>query len=265
MSKAAMTIHGFLTVKEDFGRLYDYLDFYDEVKAVEIPGHNGDEPDFRQFTADATFNAVLAVYDELKERHDSVDVVGFSMGGALACWLASVREVNKLALISPANKYINASLPFAFGKFIGEIGTKAFRDADGKLKEKLDATNKAFSPYIENFHAANKVAKERTFRYMNLRTFSTFSKIIKNCNVVIETASPNATPALILWGKLDELVPERTVKYLTKHFPSARVKIYPDVGHAMLYTNLDDVIICDVVEFLTDGERLVSVPKRVKE
>lgn len=262
MSKAAITIHGFLTVKEDFGRLYDYLDFYDEVKAVELPGHNGDKPNFSLFTTKATFKAVLDAYEQLASKYDCVDVIGFSMGGALATWLASVRKVDKLVLVSPANRYINASLPIAFGKFFSELGWRAFRETDGKLKDKFDATGKAFSPYVENIHTANKIAKERTFRYMTPRTFTTFRSIVKNCNAVVESTSPNATPTLILWGKLDELVPERSVKYLINHFTAAQATIYPDVGHSMLYTNLDDVIIHDIVKFLTDGEVLLEVPKR---
>ena len=265
MSKAVMTIHGFLTVTEDFGRLYDYLDMYDEVKAVEIPGHNGEKPDFKLFNAADTFRAVLDVFDELKSKHDTVDVVGFSMGGALATWLCSVRPVNRAVLISPANKYLNAALPFSAGKFIGELSKRAFSQTEGNLHDKIDATSKALQPYRENLQTANKIAKERTFHYMTPHTYSAFSKIVKSSNVVIETTSPNKTPVLILWGKLDELVPNSSVKYLTKHFPQAQVKIYPDVGHAMLYTNLDDVIIHDVVEFLTEGKVLLDVPKRTNE
>ena len=265
MSKAVMTIHGFLTVTQDFGRLYDYLDVYDEVKAVEIPGHNGDKPNFKLFTVEDTFKAVLSVYDELKERHDTVDVVGFSMGGALATWLCSVRKVNRAVFVSPANKYINAASPFVTGKFVSDVGIKAFREAEGSLKEKLDATGKALEPYLENMHLANEVAKQRTLKHMNPHTYSVFSKIIKSCNVVLETVSPNPTPALILWGKLDELVPQKTVKYLTKHFAELQVTIYPDVGHAMLYTNFDNVIIHDIIEFLTEGEVSLAVPKRERQ
>ena len=262
MKKAVMTIHGFLTETKDFGRLYDYLDMYNEVKAVEIPGHNGDKPNFSLFNAEDTFATVLAVYDELKQRNDTVDVVGFSMGGALATWLCSVRDVKCAVLISPANKYINTELPVSFGKFVGELGRKAFRESEGKLREKIDATNKAFEPYIENLKAANKVAKERSFRYMNPRTYSTFRKVIKNVNTVVETTSPHNTHALVLWGKLDELVPYRSVQYVKKHFPNATELVYPDVGHAMLYTNLDDVIIHDIIHFLTEGEVSLEIPKR---
>ena len=262
MSKAVMTIHGFLTVTEDFGRLYDYLDMYDEVKAVEIPGHNGEKPDFSKFTADATFRKVLDDFDELKSKHDSVDVVGFSMGGALATWLCSVRPVNRAVLVSPANKYINAALPFAAGKFLGDLSKKAFSETDGDLRGKLDAVNTALEPYKENMQTASKIAKARTFHFMTPHTYSAFSKIVKSANVVVETTSPNPTPMLVLWGKIDELVPYSSIKYVTKHFPNAQVTIYPDVGHAMLYTNLDDVIIHDVVEFLTEGKVNLSVPKR---
>ena len=257
-----MTIHGFLTETKDFGRLYDYLDFYDEVKAVELPGHNGDKPDFSLFNVDDTFKAVLDVYDELRERHDTVDVVGFSMGGALATWLASVRAVNRVVLVSPANKYINAELPFAAGKFVSQLGIKTFRETDGKLKDKIAATNQAFAPYRENSRISREIAKARTFRYMNPHTYGVFSKVIKKVNAVVETTSPNQTPTLILWGKLDELVPYRAVKYLIEHFQQAQVTVYPDVGHAMLYTNRDDVIIHDIIDFLTEGELDVTVPKR---
>lgn len=262
MKKAVMTIHGFLTVTQDFGRLYDYLDVYDEVKAVEIPGHNGQKPDFKQFTPESTFRAVLDAYDELKERNDLIDVVGFSMGGAIAAWLCSVRSVNRAALVSPANKFINAALPFATGKYVGDVSRKAFNAAEGKLGDRLKAANEALAPYFENVQVSNKIAKERTFRYMNPRTYAAFSKIVKSSNVVIETTSPNKTPTLILWGKLDELVPQKTVTFLTKHFSNAQVKIYDGIGHAMLYSNRDDEIIRDVVEFLTEGKVLPEVPKR---
>lgn len=43
MSKAVLTVHGFLTDIKDFGRLYDYLDFYDEVVPYKVPGHNDGE------------------------------------------------------------------------------------------------------------------------------------------------------------------------------------------------------------------------------
>lgn len=262
MSRAVMTIHGFLTKTTDFGRLYDYLDFYDEVVAVELPGHNCEPPDFSLFNVEDTFKAVLDVYDSLRAKHDTVDAVGFSMGGALAAWLAAERDVGRAALVSPANKFINVAFPFSVGKFVNETWIDTFCKTKGGLGKRFSASHKVFTPYVQNMKSAMKIAKERTFKYMSRKTFSVFSKVVKQCNAEIEKSAPIDTPIFIMWGKLDELVPQRSLKYLTKHFPLAQVKIYPDVGHAVLSTNRDDELIADIVEFLTDGARKVTVPKR---
>ena len=49
----------------------------------------------------------LEEFDELERKCEIVDVMGFSMGGALATYLSQVRKINKLILIAPANYYFN--------------------------------------------------------------------------------------------------------------------------------------------------------------
>ena len=261
MSKALMTIHGFLTVVEDFGRLYDYLDGYDEVVKVEIPGHNG-EVDFDKFTVESTHEAVLSVFDRLKERYDQVDVVGFSMGGALATWLAAVRDVHKVVLLAPSNKYINALMPYQVVKCYSGVRLRAFHGTKGSLKEKRVAVNKAFEPYRENIAVTNKIAAERTFKYLNTRTYGVFRKLMKAANVKVKEKSPIQTPTLILWGKLDELVPYSSIKFVLKHFSNAECNVYHDIGHIMLYSNRDNLLIADIMNFLTDGQFDKVVPYR---
>ena len=256
-----MTIHGFLTVVEDFGRLYDYLDCYDEVVKVEIPGHNG-EVDFDKFTVESTQEAVLSAYDRLRAKHDQVDVVGFSMGGGLATWLAAERDVHKAVLLSPANKHINFMMPYETVKFYGSVRLRAFQEAEGSLKEKHAAVKEIFQPYSENIATANKIAFERTFKYMNTRTYGVFRKLMTLSNHKVEECAPIQTPTLILWGKLDELVPYRSIKFVLKHFPNAECNIYPDIGHSMLYTNRDNLLIKDIMDFLTDGSFDKEVPYR---
>ncbi|MCH5151690.1 MAG: alpha/beta fold hydrolase [Clostridiales bacterium] len=261
MSKALMTIHGFLTVVEDFGRLYDYLDDYDEVVKVEIPGHNG-EVDFDKFTVESTQEAVFSAYDNLRSKYDEVDVVGFSMGGALATWLSAERDVHKAVLIAPANKFINVMMPYEAAKFYGGVRLQAFQEAEGGLKEKHAKVKEAFQPYGENISTANKIATERTFKYLNPSTFGVFRKLMTLSNKAVEEHSPVMTPTFILWGKLDELVPYRSIKFLLKHFKNAECNVYHDVGHSMLYTNRDNVLIADIMKFLTDGKFDKEVPYR---
>lgn len=263
MSKAVMTIHGYLTDTGDFGRLYNYFGRYDEVRAVEIPGHNGNV-DMRKFTVTATLKAVLEAYDKLARKHDQVDVVGFSMGGALTSFLCAERRVHRAVMLSPANKYLNPMLFVDAVKFYGNKTVQTYRSAEGNLREKNNAVQNVLAPYGENAATTGKIALKRTLRYFSPRNGIAFCDIVKICNTMVEVASPISTPVLVLWGKLDELVPYRSVEYVAEHFVNASVKVYPDLGHAMLYTNKDDVIIADVMNFLTEGGFDANVPSRDK-
>ena len=254
-----MLIHGYLTTTEDFGRLYDYLGCYDEVCPVEIPGHNG-KVDMRKFTVESTQTTVMNTFDALASKHEQVDVVGFSMGGALASWLCALRKVHRAVLISPANKFLNPALPIEALKFYGKLTENAYKSADGAMSRR-DAVKKAWAPYGENMSVAGKIAMQRTFRYMTPRNLHVFDELMKQADEWVQSTDPQ-TPVLILWGKLDELVPQKSSEFLLKHFSNAQVKIYPDVGHAMLYTNRDHIIIKDAMDFLTEGEFDVEVPPR---
>ena len=260
-----MTIHGFMTVKEDFGRLYDYLDCYDEVLAMETPGHNGDSK-LDEFNMEDTFKTVLSCYDKLRAKHDTVDVVGFSMGGALTTWLCGQRDVHRVVLLSPANKYLNFLMPFETVKLYNEHSLKPLLDKKSKqtLEEKQYEIKKFFSTYFENVAATLKVLIGNVHEERNLtpRIYNEFRKIIKQCNKMVEEHSPIQTPTLVLWGKLDELVPHRSVKYILEHFINSENKVYDDIGHAMLYTNHDDMLITDIMQFLTEGAFNVAVPHR---
>lgn len=259
MSKAVLLIHGYLTTTEDFGRLYDYLGCYDEVYAVPIPGHNG-KVNFRLFTVESTQRVVADAFDRLANAHDEVDVVGFSMGGALATWLCAIRNVHRAVLVSPANKFLNPALPFEAVKFYGKLTEDAYKSAES-FAERRDAVKKAWTPYKENASVAGKIAFRRTFRYMTPRNLRVFAELVKISDDLVASAQPK-TPVLVLWGKLDELVPQKSSQFVAKYFPNAQITVYPDVGHAMFYTNRDHVIIKDTMDFLTEGKFDTVVPPR---
>ena len=250
-----MTIHGFLTVKEDFGKLYDHFECYDEVLAVEIPGHNGDST-LDEFNVDDTLKTVLSAYDKLRAAHDQVDVVGFSMGGALTTWLCSQRDVHRAVLLAPANKYINFLMPLETIKFYGEHGLKPLLDNESEesIVEKGYEIKKVFTSYFENVATSINILRGNVNkdRMLTPRVYNVFRKIIKSCNKLVESNKPLQTPILVLWGRLDELVPHKSVKYVLEHFVNAQNKIYEDIGHAMLYTNHADLLIKDIIDFLSE-------------
>lgn len=261
MSRAIMTIHGFLTDTADFGRLYEYLDFYDEVVPCEVPGHNG-EVDFSKFTVESTFVAVTSCYDKLRAKHDQVDVVGFSMGGALASYLCFTRDVHKCVLMAPANKYLNPRFMFDAIKYYAGIQRNTYKNAEGKLHNKVSAVREEMRPYHRNISACLKLEIDRILPNLNWHTYSVFSKLISMINKTIDVSEKAATPTLILRGDLDELVPRSAIDYLIEHFTNYKEEQFADIGHGMLYTNRDNVIIAKIVEFLSDGKIIPEVPFR---
>lgn len=254
MSKAVMTIHGFLTDIHDFGRLYGYLGFYDEVVPYKVPGHNDGES-FDKFTVEATVTGILKCFDELAARHDSVDVVGFSMGGALTSYLSARRPVNKAAMVSPSNKYFNLSSPIAMIKFYFRYITQWLKQRDARA-----ASNEELRRALQNSMVSAGIAIKRIFPSVDLHTFNVFADLMELVCKAVDECAPVRTNALLLWGELDELVPKTSVDYIQNNFTNLQTVILPDVGHGMLYTNRDNVIIEKIVDFLSDGKHKVVVP-----
>ena len=261
MSRAVMTIHGFLTDTKDFGRLYEYLDFYDEVVACEVPGHNG-KVDFSKFTVESTLVEVTSCFDRLKKQYDEVDVVGFSMGGALASYLAATRDVRKCVLMAPANKYLNPRFVVDAIKYYANFQHKTYRSTDGRFHQKVTAIKDEMKPYRRNMAACLKLEFDRILPNLNMHTYSVFKRLIDKINKTLNVSSNVTIPTLIIRGDLDELVPKASVDYVLQHFNNCKTEFFEDIGHGLLFTNRDNLIIPKIVEFLSDGELIPEVPFR---
>ncbi|MCM1042847.1 MAG: alpha/beta fold hydrolase [Corallococcus sp.] len=249
MSKAVMTIHGFLTDVADFGNLYDYLGFYDEVLKCEVPGHNGDV-DFKKFLKQETLDKVLYDYDKLRSSHDSVDVVGFSMGGALTSYLCCHRDVHRAVMVAPSNKYLNFKSLANMIKFYYSTYSNVVRESTGDIQERFRLAEEAVKPYKQNSVLSIRIAMKRILPNINFHTYGVFRDLMNECNSAVDKQGKCSVPSLIMWGELDELVPRASVEYVHSHFTDSKLNIYRDVGHAMLMTNKANVLINDIIKFL---------------
>lgn len=82
---------------------YNAADF-----AAFLPGHTVYLVNYRGYggssgkpTETALFADALAAFDHFRARHDSLDVIGRSLGSGVAVYLASQRRVERLALVTP--------------------------------------------------------------------------------------------------------------------------------------------------------------------
>ncbi len=246
MKKCIILYHGFCTDPTDFGALPSELNkIYDHVEMCTFPGH-GDNDVIENFTVDKVFDMLVSTFDRLNEKYDSIDVVGFSMGGALSAYLSSIRTFNNLILLAPANEYINPKLPIDFAKFY----INKFKDyiSMGTQEEK-----KQFA--IENLHVINnekkslEIARNKLLPKYTVKNISTFASIIKRANEHLFEV-PN--PTLIIWGQLDQLVPHSVLDFYSERMTDKRSKIveFDDISHLMLQSENDEEVIKEILKFL---------------
>ncbi len=127
-SNGVLLLHGFGDTPQTLARLARRLrkSGY-SVLAPLMPGHGRSPESFAKSRADEWIAAANDAYIGMHGRHDSVSVVGLSMGGALAVLLASEqREIPALVLISP---YVGmprllrvaAATHWLWGRLAGEV------------------------------------------------------------------------------------------------------------------------------------------------
>ncbi len=246
--RALFLIHGFMTDERDFTNLIPYLaEFYDKIFLFHIPGHGPNE-DTKFFEENITFDNMLAEFDNLNKKYDKIDVVGFSMGGALATYLQQVRNVNRLVLLSPANKYFNFEL---FGTRLKYYTKNALTSyfLRHKTQEEKEEARKKLEALREDDKRSFKIAFKQLLPNYTPRNINVFKRIIKRCNENLVEITP---PTLIIWGQLDQLVPKESVEFDYSICTNEDKKFIdiPSLSHLMLNSVEIDLIVNEIVTFL---------------
>lgn len=251
MMRCVLLIHGFLTNEHDFDNLIPSLEpLYDYIHLYIAPGHET-PPNYREFTVDETFKTLLDCYDELSLKYDEIDVIGFSMGGALATYLQSVRIVDRLVLLAPANRYMNFQLFHSRMKYIASSKQelKRTKQIDPKVYEFIQANLDALA---KDDKKALEIGFKQLFPHYSLHNLSTFMTIIKRCNQELISID---TPVLIIWGKLDQFVPEASIDFLEDLIiSSSKVVKVDNLSHLMLRSENYQYLVDLILDFLKRKE-----------
>lgn len=248
MSKAILLLHGFLSDIHDFAVLEDFFEtYYDHIERVSYPGH--ESRDYYLFHSKETIELVTQTFDKLKEKYDDIDVMGYSMGGALAVYLSTIREFHKLILLAPANKYFRFRLPFIRIKDSIEryIGTGDINKLP--KEEKVEQYQQVAKAIRIDDKESFKFLVEKYFKMYILRAYIHFRRLIKECNTDLKEIK---NPTFIAWGELDQLVPRKSVKHLCEYCMHEHtvLKIYPYLSHLMLNSSFREPLVKDIIAFI---------------
>ena len=243
MSKICILIHGYLSDYRDFTALPAHLlNNYDQMIMLNIPGHQ--EGNINEFTRDRVFdyinNELTKVQYDKESNLNTIDVIGFSLGGALTWYIARHYKLRKIVLLSPALYYLNFGLVIDRNKYISKLKKLPKEEQDLAIK-KLKQREKE----------ARKFAIENTIHKFKVKNAIEFIKII---NKIRSEKTDINVPMLLIRGKLDELIQKKIINVCLKHNTNDCKVVYEpeDIGHMMLRTDRAEEIITKIKDFLED-------------
>ncbi|MEN1968340.1 alpha/beta fold hydrolase [Lentibacillus sp. N15] len=161
------------------------------------------------------------------ETYDQIYLIGFSMGGMIASYLATKYKVTKLVLLAPAGKYLS------WKQILLDVGEVLVDGCKGTLRQ-----NKLYLHYKKKLGA---VPLKANLEFLKLVRFT--RPYLKNVD----------TPVLIAQGQQDGLVPYKTAYYLEKEMTSKQKEVvfFERSKHLICLGNDKDTLNTIVYSFLT--------------
>ena len=229
MTTGVLCIHGFSGGPYEVEPFVNYLRRQTDWQIIvpTLSGH-GEELHLRGFTSKHWLMDAEIAYRVLAKKVDDVIVVGFSMGGIIALYLAKRYKVKKLVLLSAAAKYVN---PSQLAKDIKILASEAYQHNLYK--------NELFLRYQHKF---SNVPLSATVEFMKLvQLVAPYYKDIQN-------------PIYIVQGKLDEIVPYHTAQFLYDQLASQEKYLYfsDNSKHHICFCEDFDNWFSKVLQFLKD-------------
>lgn len=223
--KAILIIHGFSGGPFELEYLSNNLEFQRkfDVFTFTLPGHefNNDRLKHTDFIKSAEEHIELLINYGYKDIY----LIGHSMGGVIACYIASkYKEVKRLVLISPAFHYLAV------------------------IDDKIDV--------IESIKSGANILKE--YKFDNL--FGKVTKMPLNAPIEFmhlvkeyyDTPRLVDIPTLIIWGTSDNVVPQSSVNYVYDTLKS-RYKyllIVKDANHNPIKGIRKEDVTREIIKFL---------------
>lgn len=235
MSKVCFLIHGYLTDFHDFQDLPQKLiKEYDQVILLCLPGHECKE-NLNDFTFKKTMKYIDKEIISSINKGDIIDIIGFSLGGALGWYIGMKYKVHRLVLLAPALDNLNTRLIVDKIKYLYSIRNQ-----------------EEYNFLVKKFHQKEKEAVtfafQNTIPKFNIHNGIEFLKIINYINQQNEFVKK---PCLIIRGDLDELVKAKVINKIKNRIDSYyEIHRIENIGHMMLRTDEKDQIETIIINFL---------------
>ncbi|MCM3710276.1 alpha/beta hydrolase [Sporosarcina luteola] len=234
MKTGVLFLHGFTGGMFEVRPFIHYVEERtDWITSVPIlPGH--DFPvDLSKVSAENWMMEAELALNRLRKETDRIIIVGFSMGGIIALYLALRYKIEKLVLLSAAAKYISPRILLA--------------DAAVLLTESV---TKSFPP--NTFYHLY----DYKLRHTPLRAAKEFMRVVK---MVEPYYGRITTPVCVVQGKKDGIVPFSTGEHLLRALGSQQKQLIVSENgkHHICYSDDNNEWFAKVYEFMKKDSREV--------
>jgi pimeloyl-ACP methyl ester carboxylesterase len=225
---ALVLIHGWAGNCWNWMSVYHELAQENRVIALDLPGHGKSEcPGGFTFTMPALADFVVRVMDELKVEKASL--VGSSMGGAVAAWIAinHASRVDRLILVGAAGTSVQNPLMKAAGGLMTESSVIplihfAFPVNDRTLARVPLSEQKRVILAEHLYQSDRKKCASRAL----VRTMRSLGRDLTDHHL-----ANIAAKTLVIWGSDDDLLPLAAGEIYSQNIPHARLVIIAGGNH----------------------------------
>lgn len=191
MMTGCLIIHGYTGGPYEVEPLTTYLDEQTnwEILVPTLPGH-GETLALEDVSYEKWLQAAENSLQKLKKKYAQVYLIGFSMGGMIAAYLAAKFKVDKLVLLATAGKI------FSLRQLTLDIGGVITDRVKGTLRE-----NQNYQRY------KRKIGK------IPLKSNIEFLKLVRYTREYLKDIE---SPVFIAQGIRDGIVPSSTASYLDR-------------------------------------------------
>ena len=230
-----LIIHGFTGGPYEVEPLRSYLKERTDwqIHVPVLQGH-GEELDLEEASHEIWLEEARLALEKLQAECDTIYVIGFSMGGMIAAYLAATQKIDKLVLLATARRYVSVKyLSYYIAEMIGD-GFK------GKLNE-----NELF------MHVKNK------FGEVPIKANIEFMRLVNQTKQYLKDIT---VPVFIAHGQKDEVVPTKAAYYLDEEIGSEHKEIvfFEQSDHLICLGSDSDVLNKMVYEFLLQEQAATS-------
>lgn len=219
--RALLMLHGFSSTPAVFRYLLPAFNHYDAIIVPTLPGHGISLDEFAGMKAKDLLSFTETLCSNLLNEFESLDVMGLSLGGLLACHLANHFALHHLYLLAPAlDLHLAINQALALAKSCHALGFRTIRAVAGNL-------------YTSNSY-------EIAFRQLPLTTIIELLTLIKQFNFSLPTC-----PVDVFLGRHDEVVASSHVADRFEHSSQATIHWLEQSAHVLpLDGDIDAIIQC---------------------